>query len=62
MELSCQPSADVQTVFWYLNDKLYRRAKPTEAVFFKPRPGALKISCADDKGGSNDIRILIRPE
>ncbi|MCX6213918.1 penicillin-binding protein 1C [Spirosoma sp.] len=62
LELSCQTSADVQTVFWYLNDKLYRRAKPTEAVFFKPRPGALKISCADDKGGSNDIRILIKPE
>ncbi|SOD95649.1 penicillin-binding protein 1C [Spirosoma fluviale] len=62
LELSCQTSADVKTVFWYLNDRLYRRAKPTEAVFFKPRPGVLKISCADDKGGSNDIRILIRPE
>ena len=62
MELSCQASNDVQAVFWYLNDKLYRRAKPTEAVFFKPRPGALKISCADDKGRSSDIRILVQNE
>ena len=61
MELSCQAANDVQTVFWYLNDKLYRRAKPTEAIFFKPQPGALKISCADDKGQSSDIRILIKP-
>ena len=62
MELSCQVANDVQTVFWYLNDKLYRRAKPTEDVFFKPRPGALKISCADDKGRSSDLRVIIRYE
>ncbi|GAB4031053.1 penicillin-binding protein 1C [Spirosoma gilvum] len=62
MELSCQAANDVQTVFWYLNNKLYQRARPTEAIFFKPRPGALKISCADDKGRSSDIRILIKYE
>ncbi len=62
MELGCQAANDVQTVYWYLNDKLYRRAKPAEALFFKPRPGALKISCADDKGRSRDIRVLIKNE
>ncbi|GAB3962437.1 penicillin-binding protein 1C [Spirosoma harenae] len=62
LELSCQATNDVQTVFWYLNDKLHSRAKPTEAVFFNARPGALKISCADDKGRSSDIRILIKNE
>lgn len=62
LELSCQAANDVQTVFWYLNDKLYRRAKPTEAVFFKPHPGSLKISCADDKGRNSDIRVLVRNE
>ncbi|GAB4054778.1 penicillin-binding protein 1C [Spirosoma litoris] len=62
MELSCQVANDVQTVFWYLNDKLYSKAKPTEAIFFKPRPGTLKISCADDKGRSSDIRILVQHE
>lgn len=62
MQLVCQATNDVQTVFWYLNDKLYRRAKPTEAVYFKPRPGVLKISCADDKGRSRDIRVIIKNE
>ena len=62
MELSCQAANDVQMVFWYLNDKLYCQSKPTEAVFFKPRPGGLKISCADDKGRNRDIRVLIKNE
>lgn len=62
LQLVCQAANDVQTVFWYLNDKLYRRTKPTEALFFKPTPGDLKISCADDKGRSSDIRIIIRKE
>jgi penicillin-binding protein 1C len=62
LALSCQATDDVQTVFWYLNDQLYRRARPTEALFFKPRPGRLKISCADDRGRHSDIRVLIRNE
>ncbi|MFD2573393.1 penicillin-binding protein 1C [Spirosoma soli] len=62
MELGCQAASDVQTVFWYLNDKLYCKASPTKAVFFKPRAGALKISCADDKGRNTDLRILIKNE
>ncbi|WP_345249267.1 penicillin-binding protein 1C [Nibrella saemangeumensis] len=60
MQLSCQASNEVRAVYWYLNDKLYRKARPTEAVFFKPRPGALKISCADDRGRHADIQILIK--
>ncbi|GAB2606912.1 penicillin-binding protein 1C [Spirosoma areae] len=62
LELACQAANDAQTVFWYLNDKLYRRVRPTEGIFFKPRPGVLKISCADDKGRSSDIRIVVRNE
>ncbi|UHG90938.1 penicillin-binding protein 1C [Spirosoma oryzicola] len=62
LELSCQAPNDVQTVFWYLNDKLYRKSSPTEAVFFRPRPGSLKISCADDKGRYSDLRVIIRNE
>ena len=60
MELGCQAAADVRTVYWYLNDKLYRQARPAEPVFFKPQPGALKISCADDKGRNSDLRVLIK--
>lgn len=62
MELRCQASNDVQTVYWYLNDRLYRRAQPAESVFFKPRPGLLTVSCADDKGRYRTLHVTIRPE
>ena len=62
LELGCQAANDVETVFWYLNDKLYRRSSPTEAVFFRPRPGPLKISCADDRGRHSELRVLVRAE
>ena len=62
LELGCQAANDVQTVFWYLNDRLYRKARPTEAVFFKPRPGSLKISCADDRGRHSDLHVLVKAE
>lgn len=62
LQLSCQADNEVKVVYWYLNDKLYRKAAPTEGVFFSPQPGALKISCADDKGRNTDIRISIKAE
>ncbi|GAB4001111.1 penicillin-binding protein 1C [Spirosoma daeguense] len=62
MELGCQAANDVQTVYWYLNDKLYRKASPSQTVFFRPQPGTLKISCADDKGRHSDLRVLIKSE
>ncbi len=60
--LSCQADNEVKEVFWYLNDRLYRRAAPTEAVFFPPQPGRLKISCADDKGRNTNIDVIIKNE
>ncbi|GAB3324164.1 penicillin-binding protein 1C [Larkinella ripae] len=62
LQLSCQADNEVKQVYWYLNDQLYRKAAPTEGVFFPPKPGALKISCADDKGRNTDIHITIRAE
>lgn len=62
LELNCQAANDVQMVFWYLNDKFYRRARPTEAVFFRPHPGRLKISCADDRGRHRDLHVVIKAE
>ncbi len=62
LALACQAANDVQTVYWYLNDKLYRRAGPADAVFFRPRPGSLKISCADDRGRHRDLQVLIKDQ
>ncbi|MBB5286815.1 penicillin-binding protein 1C [Rhabdobacter roseus] len=60
LQLSCQAANDVREVFWYLNDRLYQRAAPTEAVFVSPPPGRVKISCSDDKGRNADIWIQVK--
>ena len=62
LALSCQVANDVQRVYWYLNNKLYRSAKPTETLFFSPTPGALTVACADDKGRVSQVRVLIKRE
>ncbi|WP_375447471.1 penicillin-binding protein 1C [uncultured Fibrella sp.] len=62
MALVCQVANDVQRVYWYLNEKLYRATKPTETLFFTPTPGALTVACADDKGRVSRVRVLIRRE
>jgi len=62
MQLACQAANDVQTVYWYLNDKLYKRAKPTEPVFFTPHPGVWAISCADDRGRSSTIKVIVKSQ
>ena len=62
LPLTCQADNDTKTVYWYLNDRLYRKAKPAEDVFVTLRPGRYKISCADDRGRSSDIMIVVKSE
>lgn len=49
----------VKTVYWYVNDKFFKKASATEKIFFEPIAGNLKISCSDDKGRNSDILIKI---
>lgn len=60
--LSCHVHNEVKEVFWYINDKFYRKAKGLENIFFKPVVGRTKISCSDDKGRNSDIEITIHTE
>lgn len=62
IQLACQAANDVRTVYWYLNDHLIRKADPAEGIFIKPKPGVLKISCADDRGRHSDIRVIVKAE
>ena len=57
--LSCTTDAEVRQVYWYVNDQFLRAAPATERVFFRPTPGPLKISCADDHGRNVDVRVLV---
>ncbi len=58
--LSCAAAGEVRQVHWYVNDQFLKTAPPTARVFFRPPPGEVKISCADDRGRTVDIRVLVR--
>jgi len=60
LQLSCQTDAEVSSVFWYINNKLWRKAKANEKIFFTPEEGSVKISCTDDKARNSDVWIKVR--
>lgn len=57
--LACNAENGVDKVYWYLNDRFYKSAKPTEKVFFEPEAGNYKVSCSDDRGRNSDIYINV---
>jgi penicillin-binding protein 1C len=60
IQLACQATNDVEEVFWYVNDKLFQKSNPNEAVFVNPPLGNVKISCSDDKGRNSDVWIVVK--
>lgn len=57
--LSCNADNGVSKVYWYLNDRFYKAAVPSEKVFFTPEAGNYKISCSDDRGRNSDVRVKV---
>ncbi len=60
LQLTCEVTNEVKNVYWYLNDQFFCKAMPDAKTFFKPQPGAYKISCTDDKGRTAHIRITVK--
>ncbi|MCE6989134.1 penicillin-binding protein 1C [Dyadobacter sp. CY323] len=60
IQLACQTASDVQEVFWYVNDKLAKKAPPHEGIFISPPLGRVKISCSDDKGRNSNIWVVVK--
>lgn len=58
--LSCETAADVQYVFWWINNKMVKKAKANENVFIDLPEGSVKISCADDKGRNSNIWVTVK--
>ncbi|MBT8383279.1 MAG: hypothetical protein KJO59_13075 [Ignavibacteria bacterium] len=50
----------MQTHYWYINDKFYKKCKPGERVFFNPEEKNLMITCLDDKGRDKSIKINVK--
>jgi penicillin-binding protein 1C len=60
LQLSAHTATDVTKVYWYIDDVLYKTAKPGEKQFFVPREGSIKVSCTDDKGRNTNVRIVVK--
>ncbi len=60
LQLSCEVSSDVKTVYWYINNKFYKKSDAHKKEFFAPEDTRIKISCTDDKGRNNDIWIKVK--
>jgi penicillin-binding protein 1C len=50
----------VKMHYWYINDKFYSKCKPGDKIFFNPVSGDLKITCLDEKGRDESVRVKIR--
>lgn len=57
--LSAHTTTDVKFIYWYIDDKLYKKTEARQPVFFTPHEGKIKISCADDKGRNTDVYIKV---
>ncbi len=58
--LTCHTSTDVNKVYWYINDQLYKSCQARTRQFFIPEEGPVKISCSDDKGRNRNSWIKVR--
>lgn len=50
----------VKTHYWFVNDSFYKKCKPGERVFFNPDAKDLKITCLDDKGRDETVRVSVK--
>lgn len=60
LQLTCQVTSDVREVFWYIDNKFYKKTLAGAKEFFTPVQGKTKISCTDDKGRNTDIWIKVK--
>ena len=60
LQLSASTGAEVNKLYWYINDRFYKAAAAKEKLFFVPAEGPVKISCTDDKGRNRNIRISVK--
>lgn len=60
LQLSCDVTNDVKTVYWYVNDKFLKQTDARTRLFFTPDEGNTKISCTDDKGRNSNIFIKVK--
>ena len=50
----------INTHYWYINGEYYAKTNPGEKIFLKPETEELKITCLDDKGRDESLKISIK--
>lgn len=60
LQLACAAGTEVQKVYWYINNKHYATASPSQKLFFPVSTTTVKISCTDDKGRSANISVKVK--
>jgi len=50
----------VNTHYWFVNDAYFAKTKPGEKIFLKPETEELTITCLDDKGRDESIKVSIK--
>lgn len=50
---------NVQTHYWFIDDKYFKKSNPSEKIFLIPKSGKLKITCMDDRGRESSINISV---
>jgi len=50
----------VNTHYWFVNDEYYTKTKPGTKIFLKPETEELKITCLDDKGRDEIVKIKVK--
>jgi len=59
LQLACNANSDVSEVFWYINNRFYKKTLAGSKEFFTPDQGRVKVSCTDDKGRNTDIWVTV---
>jgi len=50
----------VNTHYWFVNDAYFAKTNPGEKIFLKPETEELTITCLDDKGRDESIKVSIK--
>ena len=58
--LKAAPEAGIKNHYWYINNKFYKRSSAGESIFFKPAEGNYLITCLDDRGRDESVKILVK--
>lgn len=58
--LEAAVSADVQTLYWFVDGELLHKGPPDQQYFYQPEPGRHELVCMDDEGrkSSRILRVL----